>query len=131
VDIRGQQETSGERRLVAAIAAYVVLLHALIVGFVPIPTSAQFDLAASTYDICHHKGQPQHAPAGHDNNWPLVSFYNACCAIGATGLAPSIAAAGLHPTVGSTIIAADLSDDLVSHGATLLAAAPRGPPLPA
>ena len=120
---------SGERRLIAAIAAYVVLLHALIVAFVPMPTSAQFDLAASAYDICHHKGQPQHAPPGHDNNCPLVSFYNACCAIGAAGLAPSAFASELHPAVHSTIVAADLFDDLVSHGATLLAAAPRGPPL--
>ncbi|TAL80443.1 MAG: hypothetical protein EPN75_07145 [Beijerinckiaceae bacterium] len=129
--MRGQYDTSGERRLIAVIAAYVVLLHALIVAFVPMPTSAQFDLAASTYDICHHKGQPQHAPAGHDNNCPLVSFYNACCAIGATGLAPSVAAAGLYPALDSTTIVADLFDDLVSHGATLLAAAPRGPPLQA
>ena len=129
--MQGQHETSQERRLIAAIAAYVVLLHALIVSFVPIPTSAEFDLAASAYDICHHQGQPQHAPPGHDNTCPLVSFYNACCSASLAGLAPSIMVSGLYPPVSSAIVAADPINDLLSHSATLLAAAPRGPPFQA
>jgi hypothetical protein len=131
VGAQARQHAGYERRLIAAIAAYVFLLQALIVAFAPMPSSAELDLAASAYDICHHPGQPSHIPAGHGDPCALVGFFSDCCAMGHGGLAPSVATAFLDPPAIARPIARRPLEASFSRQRRALAARPRGPPIPA
>ncbi|ACB95992.1 conserved hypothetical protein [Beijerinckia indica subsp. indica ATCC 9039] len=117
--------------MIAALAAYVFVLHALILAFVPAPSRADFDLASALQDICHHEGVPLQAPAAPDDACTLVNFFLSCCAGGHEGLAPPDISAGFTPRLSVAIAGFPPATVFFRVARTYSAAHPRGPPLKA
>ncbi|WP_034992658.1 hypothetical protein [Beijerinckia mobilis] len=126
---RAKQARREERRWISALAAYVFALQALIVAFIPTPSRADFDLAASFLDICRHDGTPVHVPVLPDEAFTLVGFYVSAVGAGDDGSTPSEIDFGLFPFRVLAAVLSPISDLFLDARESVRTAFARGPPV--